>query len=155
MILSNFSSIYQNINVKSGSPGLINLFFHWTILCFSADWVISTTVLFFLNNYISDCVFTIFSLFLSACKTLLNKKSDGVKVSSLTHEDFIDFTVFVLLTVPVFCLFPLPVSFLVWHPNYSLLTCIFDIVSIWKALCSFSWITFLLWCSFVSLFKVY
>uniref|UniRef100_A0AAX7VNW9 calcium/calmodulin-dependent protein kinase n=1 Tax=Astatotilapia calliptera TaxID=8154 RepID=A0AAX7VNW9_ASTCA len=39
-----------------------------------------------------NCVLIIFSHFLSACKTLLNKKSDGVKVSSLTHEGFLDVT---------------------------------------------------------------
>ncbi len=85
----------------------------FSILC-TAHWMISP----------------IFPLSLSACKTLLNKKSDGVKVSSLSYEGFIDFAVSVLL------LLSSVVSLLVRHPNDSLLTCIFDIISFWKS-CTF------------------
>lgn len=73
---------------------------HVSALVCPADWVTSLFCL--LENYFSDCVLTIVSLFLSACKTLLNKKSDGVKVSSLIHEGFIDCIASVLLTLPVF-----------------------------------------------------
>lgn len=104
-------------------PGPINLY--WFIFCFSLSF--SQPLFCLLDNHFSDCVLTVFSLFLSACKTLLNKKSDGVKVSSLTHEGFIDFTDSVSPTLPIFCCLPL-----LCHPNYCLLT-FMSIMSIWKS----------------------
>uniref|UniRef100_A0AAQ5ZC19 calcium/calmodulin-dependent protein kinase n=1 Tax=Amphiprion ocellaris TaxID=80972 RepID=A0AAQ5ZC19_AMPOC len=61
-------------------------------------------------------ILTVFSHFLPACKTLLNKKSDGVKVSFQTHEGF--FALFFLLFLSSVN------SLLLCHPNYCLISVI-------------------------------
>lgn len=81
-------------------------------------------------------------LFLSACKTLLNKKSDGVKVSCRTHGGFIDSTVCFLLLSPSWS-----VTLITLFPHVSLI--------LWYyTLCSPIWITSVFWCSVISFSKV-
>lgn len=106
----------------------------------------------FLSHFFFCCTLTECLLCLPACKTLLNKKSDGVKVSCIPYGwGCIDFTrnfchVYISICISFFLSF-LSVS----RPFFSLLTCISVFIAD-NVLSSHFRFT-LLWCSdVVSLF---